>query len=85
MTVWIWDASVLHHAASADRIDVLLDLAKAGAEPPEQSVTTATVATELIRIGTWKKCEPFLDVVELETFRELTALTEWLAIVSGGR
>jgi hypothetical protein len=38
----VWDASALHHAARADRLDVLLDLAKSS-----RHVTTVAVIQEL--------------------------------------
>ncbi len=49
MTTWIWDASALHHAAAADRLDVLLDVAKGIPDAPTCSLTTTLVADELTR------------------------------------
>ena len=42
----VWDASALHHAILADRVDVLGDLAS-----PWRNVSTATVNGELRRNG----------------------------------
>ncbi len=43
----VWDASPLHHAIKADRIDVLGDIAQGGIGGSARSVTTATVVEEL--------------------------------------
>ena len=40
--ILVWDASALHHAALADRVDVLAHLAE-----PWRNVTTAAVLEEL--------------------------------------
>ncbi len=84
MTTWIWDASALHHAAAADRLDVLLDTAKGIPDAPTRSLTTSLVVEELTRNGLWHICAPHLQVVDLETFEELQALGRWLALVSSG-
>ena len=84
MTTWIWDASALHHAAMADRLDVLLDIAKGIPDAPTRSLTTVMVMEELTRNGLWHRCAPHLGVVDLETLQELEALARWLAIVSSG-
>jgi hypothetical protein len=34
MSVWAWDASALHHAATADRLDVLFDIVRRRAVLP---------------------------------------------------
>lgn len=84
MTTWIWDASALHHAAAADRLDVLLDIAKDNPGRPKRFVTTRLVVEELTNSGLWQVCAPCLEVVELDSLDELQALTRWLAIVSSG-
>jgi predicted nucleic acid-binding protein len=84
MTDWIWDASALHHAALADRLDVLLDLAKDTTPTPGRFLTTSLVVEELTRRETWQLCAPFLEVVDLQSYEELKALTNWLAVVSSG-
>jgi predicted nucleic acid-binding protein len=85
VTAWIWDASALHHAGAADRLDVLIACAKGIAQAPSQHLTTATVVDELISNGVWSNCEPYLEVVELGTLEELQAVARWLAVVSSGR
>jgi predicted nucleic acid-binding protein len=85
VATWVWDASALHHAAQAERLDVLLDYTKAIAEAPARHVTTATVVDELTRNGSWSACQPYLDVVELDSLDEIRAVIRWLEIVSGGR
>lgn len=85
MTDWVWDASALHHAAVADRLDVLLDIVKGIPEGPTRNLTTTLVAQELTDNGLWRRCTPHLDVVELETLDEVQALARWLDIVSSGR
>jgi predicted nucleic acid-binding protein len=84
VTTWIWDASALHHAAKADRLDVLLDIAKAVPNAPARCLTTALVVEELAGHGLWEVCAPHLDVVDLESLDEIQALTRWLAVVSNG-
>lgn len=84
MTTWIWDASALHHAAAADRLDVLLDIAKGIPDAPMRSLTTTLVVEELTGYDLWHVCAPHLHVVDLETFEELQALARWLAVVSSG-
>lgn len=84
MTTWIWDASALHHAAAADRLDVLVDIARNLPVAPTRLITTALVADELTRNGLWHRCVPHLEVIELDSLAELTALTRWLAVVSHG-
>jgi predicted nucleic acid-binding protein len=84
VTTWIWDASALHHAAAADRLDVLLDIAKGIPGAPTLCLTTTLVEEELTPSGLWVRCAPHLQVVDLTTFQELQALTRWLAIVSNG-
>jgi predicted nucleic acid-binding protein len=84
VTTWVWDASALHHAAAADRLDVLLDIAKSIPGAPSRSVTTTTVMEELTRHGRWDACGPHLEIVELETLDEVRALARWLALVSSG-
>lgn len=53
---WAWDASALHHAAAADRIDVLFDVVGGVPQTPAQHVTTAAVAEELQRNQLWTAC-----------------------------
>lgn len=72
----------MHHAAAADRLDVLIDVAKDVADPPLRSLTTTLVREELERHGRWGMCAPYIDVVELEAFEELEALARWLDVVS---
>lgn len=85
MTDWIWDASALHHAAVADRLDVLLDLAKSIPDAPSRSLTTTLVVDELVRNRLWQICAPHLLVVELAELEELQALSRWLDAVSSGQ
>lgn len=84
MTTWIWDASALHHAARADRLDVLLDLAKGAPDPPARLLTTTLVQAELVGNGCWQPCVSRIGVVDLATMEEMLALARWLDIVSHG-
>ena len=49
--ILVWDASALHHAIMADRLDVLGDLASGLPTGRWRNVTTATVLSELDRNG----------------------------------
>jgi len=81
---WVWDASALHHAAAADRIDVLFDVVGGVPQAPAQHVTTAAVAEELHRNELWTVCAPYLEVVHVDALNELQSLARWLGVVSNG-
>ena len=81
MAALVWDASGLHHAAKADRLDVLGDIAKA-----HDNVTTATVLAELERYGLAEGVERsgWLRPVHVDGLDELSALVRWLRLLSAG-
>lgn len=76
----VWDASGLHHAAKADRLDVLGDVAK-----PFDSVTTAAVVEELARYGLAEQVERsgWLQIVHVDGLSELLPLVRWTGLLSG--
>lgn len=76
MTTLVWDTSPLWHAALADRLDVLGDLASGPAESTWQSVTTQTVVAELRRNGIAADLH-WLEVVNVDELDELTATMRW--------
>jgi predicted nucleic acid-binding protein len=80
--VLVWDASALHHAARADRLDVLGDIVKA-----YDSVITATVLDELDRHGLADAVQHagWLRVVHVDGLDELPALVRWLQLLSSGQ
>lgn len=77
----VWDASSLHHAARADRFDVLGDLAKA-----YRNVTTAAVLEELDRYGLADAVDRsrWLEIVHVDGLTELRALIGWVDRLSAG-
>lgn len=79
MTTLAWDASALHHAARADRLDVLGDVAKA-----YDNVTTAAVIEELARYGLAEAVErsAWLEIVHVDGLEELPALVRWIGRLS---
>lgn len=81
-SVLIWDASALHHAAKAERLDVLGDLARGPDSRPWTSVTTAAVVEELYDHGLSLTGEAWLNVVHVDGLDEIVALTRWFNVVS---
>lgn len=77
-----WDASALHHAARADRLDVFGDLTKS-----YDNVTTAAVVEELARYGLAEAVErsEWLRVVHVDGLDELPALVGWVSRLSAGQ
>lgn len=81
LATFVWDASVLHHPAHADRIDVLADLAS-----PYRNVTTAAVLDELHQhhlrdaatAGDW------LEEQRLDGLVEIGLLGPWLERLGAG-
>jgi predicted nucleic acid-binding protein len=78
----VWDASGLHHAAKAERLDVLGDVAKKAYD----SVTTAAVVDELARYGLAQQVEQsgWLRIVHVDGLEELPALVRWVGLLSSG-
>jgi predicted nucleic acid-binding protein len=73
----VWDASALHHAARADRLDVLLDLAK-----PFRHVTTAAVVQELGKHALDNIVSAAkMDVVHVDNLDEVFVLAQWVGRV----
>jgi predicted nucleic acid-binding protein len=77
----VWDASALHHAARADRLDVFGDVAKA-----YDNVTTAAVVDELAGYGLAETAErsDWLRIMHVDGLRELPALVAWIGRLSAG-
>jgi predicted nucleic acid-binding protein len=77
----VWDASGLHHAARADRLDVLGDLVKA-----YDNVTTAAVVEELAGYGLAGAVHEssWLRVVHVDGLDELPVLVRWVERLSAG-
>lgn len=80
--VLVWDASALHHAAKADRIDVLADLAA-----PFRNVTTAAVLDELDEFGLRSEASAggWLEEPRLDGLTEIGLLGTWLERLGAGR
>lgn len=79
----VWDASPLHHAIKADRIDVLGSLAKGTGEGPVRNVTTNAVTQELQAYSLPTAGLTWLEVVHVDGLPELSALVRWMDVVSG--
>jgi predicted nucleic acid-binding protein len=77
----VWDASALHHAARADRLDVFGDVAKT-----YDNLTTAAVLEELAGHGLAEPVErsDWLRVVHVDGLEELPVLVGWVARLSAG-
>lgn len=70
----VWDASALHPAASADRLDVLADLAKS-----HPLVTTAAVLEELKKYQLERAVmNAGFTVVHVDGLDEVVSLGEWV-------
>ena len=80
--ILVWDASPLHHAIKADRIDVLADIARLHDGCPRRNVTTVTVIDELQRHALPVSGLGWLDVELVDGLPELTALIRWTERVS---
>lgn len=78
MSVLVWDASALHHAARADRLDVLRDLACSERQRPWRHVMTAAVRDELSSHGFDSADLGWLDVVHVDGITELQCLVTWM-------
>ena len=74
----VWDASALHHAILADRVDVLGDLAS-----PWRNVSTATVNGELRRNGL-HLAAPWIEIVHVDEPDELRASFAWGQALGAG-
>lgn len=81
MPALVWDASALHHAARADRLDVFGDLAKS-----YDNVTTAAVLEELAGHGLSEAVlrADWLRIVHVDGLKELSALVGWVGRLSAG-
>jgi predicted nucleic acid-binding protein len=77
----IWDASALHAAAVADRLDVLGDMACCAALGSPRNVTTAAVVDELRRNGLRVAEQSWLAVEHVDGLDEITAVVKWAALV----
>lgn len=80
-SIRVWDASALHAAATADRLDVLGDIACCAALGSPRNVTTATVADELQRNGLSIAGQGWLAVEHVDGLDEITAVVKWAGIV----
>jgi predicted nucleic acid-binding protein len=80
--VLVWDASALHHAALADRVDVLSDLAS-----PWRNVTTAAVLEELGRHGLRETvlAPGWLEERRLDSLDALPLLVDWSERLGAGQ
>ncbi|WP_051724170.1 hypothetical protein [Micromonospora chokoriensis] len=82
----VFDTTVLHHFALADRLDVLADLVA------EQRVATTAVVLDELRVNSER--EPALiaalnldwvDVLALNTMPEIHCFSEWVRRIGAGR
>ncbi|WUH93595.1 hypothetical protein OG900_28115 [Streptomyces sp. NBC_00433] len=79
----VWDASPLHHAIKADKIDILGDIAQRYLAAPGGNVTTDVVRGELERHDLPTDGLDWLDVVALgDDPEERIALAEILTLVT---
>jgi len=74
----VWDASALHHAAQADRLDVLHEFARGDRQRPWTHVTTAAVLEELASHGLESAHVGWLDTVHVDGIDELQRLMTWM-------
>ncbi|MEV6611382.1 hypothetical protein [Kutzneria sp. NPDC051319] len=74
----VWDASALHHAIAADRVDVLGDLASSW-----RNVSTAAVSAELRRNGL-SLAAPWIEIVHVDEPDELRSLFAWAQALGAG-
>ncbi len=74
----VWDASALHHAARADRLDVLHDLARGELLLPWRHVTTAAVIDELSAHGFDSTTFSWLQTVHVDGVDDLRCLMTWM-------
>ncbi len=74
----VWDASALHHAIAADRVDVLGDLAS-----PWRNVSTAAVRAELRHNGLDLTAD-WIEIVHVDEPDELRALFAWAQALGAG-
>ena len=74
----VWDASALHHAIAADRVDVMGDLAS-----PWRNVSTAAVRAELRRNGLNLTAD-WIEIVHVDELDELRALFSWAQALDAG-
>lgn len=72
-----WDSSALHHAALADRLDVLGSIVR-----PWRNVTTAAVREELAGNGLTIDSEQWLETVHVDGLNELVSLAKWVQAFS---
>ena len=79
--IQIWDASALHAAAVADRLDVLGDLACCPALGPPKNVTTAAVVEELRRNRLIVSTQAWLTEEHVDGLNEIVALAKWVNLV----
>lgn len=74
-----WDASALHAALTADRGDVLGELAAVVAGPGARHITTAVVVEELA--GHQLGAPAWVDIEDGDSLAELRALARWATLV----
>ncbi|MCP3800369.1 hypothetical protein NLX83_13980 [Allokutzneria sp. A3M-2-11 16] len=79
----VWDASALHHAADADRLDVLGDLARGPSEGPWRNLTTAAVVAEMRRNNLVVR-QDWLEVVHVDEPDELRSVLTWARRLGAG-
>ncbi|HEX6756136.1 MAG TPA: hypothetical protein VF109_09345 [Mycobacteriales bacterium] len=82
MAALVWDTSGILHAARAERLDVLGDLAKG-----HRHVMTAAVLEELDRYGlavAVAECG-WMETVHVDGLADLACLVRWTALVSDGQ
>lgn len=84
--ILVWDASPLHHAILAGRMDTLADLAAEWRGSPRRNVTTPVVIDELRRYDLDVSGLGWLEVEHVDGgVAELGVLFRWMDLVSGPR
>jgi predicted nucleic acid-binding protein len=79
----IWDASALHHAIKAGKVDVLADMAGCQGGAPRRNLTTAAVLDEIAHHRLPVAGLDWLETVHVDGLDELAALVDWMSRVSG--
>lgn len=82
-SVLVWDTSPLLHAARADNLDILGDIARTYRGSPRRNVTTQAVQAEMNHYQQSVRGHEWLDIVHVDDLHEIDALVTWAGRVQG--